>query len=493
MEYSNYQSDVFGFVQVGKGHGIIEAVAGSGKTTTIVKALEMTTGSALFLAFNKSISDELSKRIPSHASASTLHAAGNRMVRQSTPKVVTNNFKVDSIMDSYQPTATSKYMKKEERTKKLEVRKVIKSMVSLIKNTLIDYNDSEALYDLADYYGIELESQFIPYVKFVMEESNRISDTVIDFDDMIYLPIYRKVQPSFKYDWVFVDETQDLNKAQLELVLKLVKSTGRIIAVGDPSQSIYGFRGADVDAMTRMKEVLNATELPLSICYRCPTSHLDIARRFVPTIENAPNSKEGEVKHISEDTFVETLISENPEKTLVLSRTNASLVSYSLKLISQGHKAVIKGRDIGKELVSLVKKFDKAETIVDLQNYLLGWSQKEVEKLEQRHHESAIQGVMDKFDCIMNVIYTCETIEDVIEKLKNLFNDDSITGYVFSSIHRAKGLESETVYILNPDKLPLTFKGIKNWERVQEDNICYVAYTRAKDRLVFVKSNQTKS
>ena len=487
MEYSSYQNKVFDFIKEGQGHGIIEAVAGSGKTTTIVEALKLTTGSALFLAFNKAIAIELGKKIPAHAQASTLHSAGYKMVRQSSPKAETVNYKIDNIMDSYQPTATSKYMKADERSAKMETRKIVKQIVSLVKNTLIDYNDAEALYDLADYYGVELEAHHLPYVKYVMEESNRISDMVIDFDDMIYLPIYRKVQPSQKYDWIMVDETQDLNKAQLELVLKLIKSTGRIIVVGDSRQSIYGFRGADVDAMTRIKDVLKATELPLSICYRCPSSHLDLARMIVPSIENSPTAKVGEVIDIKEDMFYASLTTENPSSTLVLSRTNASLVSYALRLISNGQKAIIKGRDIGKGLVSLVKKFPKAETIADLQNYLNGWKRLETEKLERRHHEAGIQGVEDKHSCLSNVMDSCETIAEVITKLENLFSDDSVSGYIFSSIHRAKGLESETVYILNPSKLPLKYKNMKLWEVEQEQNICYVAYTRSKNRLVFVR------
>ena len=484
---SKYQSKVFEFVKEGQGHGIIEACAGSGKTFTIVEALKLTTGSALFLAFNKAIATELSKKIPSHAQASTLHSAGYKMVKQSSPKAETVNYKIDNIMDTYQPCATSKWMKADERSLKMEVRKIVKQMVSLVKNSLIDYNDSDALYDLADYYGIELEAHHLPYVKYVMEESNRISDLVIDFDDMIYLPVFRKVQPNMRYDWIMVDETQDLNKAQLELVLKLIKPvTGRIIVVGDSKQSIYGFRGADVGAMARIKEVLNATELPLSICYRCPTSHLDLARMIVPSIENSPDAKVGEVLDIKEGAFFDTLTAEDASKTLVLSRTNASLVSYALRLISNGQKAVIKGRDIGKGLVSLVKKFPKAETLYDLLNYLNGWKIKEIEKFERRHHEAGIQAVEDKHACLLNVMDSCDTIQEVINKLENLFSDDSVAGYVFSSVHRAKGLEAETVYILNPEKLPLVWKNQKAWEAEQEMNIRYVAVTRSKNKMVFV-------
>jgi DNA helicase-2/ATP-dependent DNA helicase PcrA len=492
MKFSTYQNKVFEFVRTGKGHGIIEAVAGSGKTFTIVEAMKMIEGSALFLAFNKSIAENLQKKMPA-AQCRTLHSKGFELISSLNPDLIVDSYKIDTLMDRYQPLATSKYMKASERSLILEARQIVKKMVSLIKNTLIDYNNSEEVYALADYYNIDVESNHLPYITYLMNESNRLSDIVIDFDDMIYLPIYKKITASKTFDWVMVDETQDLNKAQLELVLKLVTPiTGRIICVGDSRQSIYGFRGADVGAMARIKDVLSAYELPLSICYRCPSSHLDLARTIVPSIENAPEAKLGEVAEIKEENFVDTLTSEIPAETLVLSRTNASLVSYALKMIAQGKKAIIKGRDIGKGLVTLVKKYNKAETLEDLQNFLTGWRIKEIEKLERRHHKAAIQGVNDKYDCLMNVIASCDTIPEVLNKLENLFNDNSVDGYVFSSVHRAKGLEAETVYILNPEKLPLIWKDQQAWEYEQEMNIKYVAYTRSKNKLVFVNSSSKK-
>lgn len=489
MEYSKYQQNVFTFIKESTGHAVIEACAGSGKTFTIIEALKLTTGDALFLAFNKAIADELSKRIPSHARASTLHSAGFKMIMQSSKPYV-ETYKLDKIMDTYQPLMTSKYMKAYERTERLEDRKIVKQIISLVKNTLIDYNSPTELFALADYYNIEMEYKHIPYIKYVLEESNRLADVVIDYDDMIYLPVFKKIQPNMKYDWIMVDETQDLNKAQLELVLKLIKSTGRIIVVGDSSQSIYGFRGADVGAMQRIKEVLNATELPLSICYRCPTSHLDMAREIVPSIENSPSAIEGIIENIKEKDFYSTLTSEDPSQTLVLSRTNASLISYALRLIANGQKAVIRGRDIGKGLVALVRKFKKAETLGDLQNYLDGWRLSETQKLEDRHHISGIQAVEDKHACLMSVINSSESIQDVCNKLENLFADNSNVGWNFSSTHRAKGLEAKNVYVLNPEQFPLKWKNMADWECQQEQNIKYVMLTRSSYKLVFVESEK---
>ncbi len=71
-----------------------------------------------------------------------------------------------------------------------------------------------------------------------------------------------------------VDEAQDLNTCQTEIAIKLGKK-GRILGVGDPKQSVYGFAGADCNSYENFRTRINAIELPLSIRYRCPWSHIN--------------------------------------------------------------------------------------------------------------------------------------------------------------------------------------------------------------------------
>lgn len=492
---SKFQTNIFEAVSTTNSNLIIEACAGSGKTTTILECLKLVKGSTLFLAFNKAIAEELQSKVPSHVTCKTLSAQGYALLRESTGmRFTVDGYKIKNIMDSYIPLQFHKTLRGEAYDAVKTARASVEKMVDLIKGTLIDYTNVEAVMGLADYYGVEILPAYLPYIKYVVEESNRIAENrgCIDFNDMVYLPVIRKYTPRTSIETIFVDETQDLNRSQVELLLKLVSKNGRIICVGDSKQSIYGFRGADVNAMASVKEILNAVELPLSVCYRCPSSHIALAKSIVPQIEAREGAPEGEVLNIDEKNFFDTLIGEDASKTLVLSRTNSSLVSYALKLIAGGQKATIKGRDIGAGLISLVKKFKKAETISDLQNYLDGWRIKEIENLTRRKHDGAIQGIEDKYECLYNVMDNCETIADVIKKLEGLFSKENevVAGWTFSSVHRAKGLQAETVYILNPEKLPLRWKGQQLWEVEQEQNIRYVALTRSKNKLIFVNSKK---
>jgi len=91
VEFSQYQAAIFTWVREhldAPGALIVEAVAGSGKTTTIVKAAELipTDHKAAFLAFNKSIATELGNRLPAHVEAKTLNALGFAVCRARLPK-----------------------------------------------------------------------------------------------------------------------------------------------------------------------------------------------------------------------------------------------------------------------------------------------------------------------------------------------------------------------------------------------------------------------
>ena len=94
---SIYQEAVFNFIQNEAGSAVVQAVAGSGKTTTIVQALKLIpqNESILMLAFNKSIAEELSSRVPSHVVVSTFHSCAFRAYSSSASgKVMVDDSKI---------------------------------------------------------------------------------------------------------------------------------------------------------------------------------------------------------------------------------------------------------------------------------------------------------------------------------------------------------------------------------------------------------------
>jgi hypothetical protein len=440
---SKYQQAVFDFVQHGSGHGVIEAVAGSGKTTTIVKALEYTPvgDSVAFVAFNKHIADELKKVAPSHVAVSTLHSLGYSNLREQLGHVRVDQDKLDNILaelsDRYEDLYIGRDIPQRQRAEAYQLRSLLKKVVALAKATLWAVDDAcdveESIQQLCDRYGIDLNgsSAIIAILLPIVLKRCKADSKTVDYDDMIWLPVELAL-PLKKFDWVFVDETQDLNASQLEFVLRSVKPTGRIIAVGDRWQSLYGFRGADTEAIPRMISKLNATILPLSISYRCPTSHIEQAKFLVEAIEAREGAEPGIFSVIKYDYAVSILTAGD----MIICRTNAPLIPIAFHLVRLGIKAMVRGRDIGQGLVTLVRRF-KADSIRDFVVMLEEYKEKEIERLGRRKNsEMAIESVQDKCETLQAIAASCDSMEEVEHKIESIFSDDNAS-VTLSKIGRA--------------------------------------------------------
>ncbi len=475
---SKYQTAIYDFVGSGTGNAVIEATAGSGKTTTIVDSLKLAHGRILFCAFNRHIVDTLKQRVPEGVEVATLHSIGLRSLSTGISRPKLNEQKVEQIIQAFY----SYYDRRAQRAITSSGAKVI----SLVRATLTDYNSRSALNDLINHYGLDLDSyenDLLADLPKLMAKVNESPE--IDFDDMIYRAATDNSSSISRYDFVFVDELQDLNAAQLRL-LELLSGNGRVIAVGDRSQSIYGWMGADYEAVPRTIKRLNAKTLPLSITYRCPISHVHLAQTIVPQIEAWDQAQEGEIKSVSPMHLHQYL---HPG-VLVLCRTNAPLVSGAFSLLQQNIPAMIRGRDIGLSLISLVNKLWNGEAMNSFLANVYEYQGKELARMEARNAtESQIQAFKDKIDTLNVLSMNSDTVEDLLDRTQKLFRDDDDRHYVvFSTVHRAKGLEADEVYILKPELMPMRTK--QSWEAQQEQNIMYVSYTRSKRLLGFIEGDR---
>lgn len=481
--FSSFQQAIFSFL-AGSGNLIIQAVAGSGKTFTLLECMKRLSGGSIFVAFNKSIADELAGKVPSHVTAKTIHALGLSVLRQSFGYVKVKGNKIDTLMWGIPALCFDKKSTlPKEKAVVYENRRIIKGMISICKATLTDYTSQSAVAEICDQYNIDFKPEIFGLFKSIFEKS--ITQTkVIDFDDMIYFPVAFNLKMPW-YENVLIDECQDLNKAQIEFCLRLIKpKTGRAIAVGDSNQSIYGFRGADKLAMERIKNALNATELPLSVCYRCPTSHVKLAQEIVPHIEAAQGAVKGEINNIDISKYLDNV----SPGDLTLCRVNAKLTSAALKLIAKGKQAVIRGGDLGKYLVDIVKSFNGLANMQEYFDAVDKWENKQCEMLEARRAPaSTVSMFHDKADTLRVIGEACTSPSQVIEKIQSIF-DDKGKGIILSTIHKAKGNQAKNIYIFNPELLPLVHKNQTEWEKEQEYNIKYVALTRATNTLNFVNS-----
>jgi len=482
INWSVYQTAIFEEIENGTGNLVIEAVAGSGKTTTIVHGLEYTPKDAevAFVAFNSHIAKELARRAPGHVEVSTLHSLGLSNIRNAFGSVKVEPNKVRDMVRDYAERQSS--IDRYENVM-LNQSGIVK-LISLVKGTMSGDSD-EDLMGIAFNYNIELndaEGVVFEAVRHILVQS-RAETKMVDFDDMVDFCATGRVGCK-QFDILFGDEVQDWNAAQIEMALRSVKSGGRIIGVGDRWQSIYGFRGADINAIPGLIEATGAKVLPLSITYRCPTSHVELAKTLVPHIEAREGAPEGTVATVSEYDFTQKV----EQGDLVLCRCNAPLVKPAFDLIRQGKKAVILGRDIGKNLLQLVYKVQrkyKVHNLGDTLEKLSVYVRVEVSKLLKRDAEIRAENLMDKADTIYALSEGCETVRELESKVRKVFSDEH-AGVTFSSVHKTKGGQAKVVWILQPGLMPHP-KASRPQDLQQERNIQYVAYTRSMSELYFVK------
>lgn len=485
---SKYQQAIFDFVKSGTGHGLINAVAGSGKTTTIVKALQFITHilRVIFLAFNRSIAVELGSRVPPNVQASTLNSFGwsicqkNAGIRVNLDKDKTTKILQHRVLNMADNRQKEIYF---------SVRGPIRRLISLAKANLMYQPTQDQWIGLADKFQIDLgDRKNMENVLALVDQTYAMvkDDTAtMDFDDQLFMPVYKN-WPVSTHGFIFVDECQDLNPCQVELVLRASR-TGRVVCVGDPNQSIYGFRGADSEAVPNLIKALNAKELFLSVCYRCSKAVIEEAKVLVPRIEAAPNAPQGSVNNMLDSEMVKVA----KPGDFILCRTTAPLVITCFKFLRSGVKAFVKGRDLGANIIALLEKLaKKAKTkdAIELSEIISHHRDVTVANLMAQEKEDEAIVVQDQCDTILVFLEDAKTIDEAKAKIESMFTDEE-NGICLSTVHKAKGLESERVFILRPELMPHPCAKTA-WAIQQEMNIKYVAITRAKLDLYWVDEDR---
>lgn len=485
---SPQQAAIFNWISNGSGSAVIEAVAGAGKTTTLVEGLRRTTGTVGFCAFNKAIADEIADRVAplglgTRIKTSTLHSFGNSALRSAFPKTKLDRRKL-SILS-------------EQLFEKPWGRQFAATAASMAKQVgigvICPIDDIREWMHMIDHYSLQdslprfvkLEDGIKDAIK-LLKASNRNCSKMIDFDDMVYIPVLQKLRVK-QYDWVFVDEAQDTNLVRRELVKLMLAPNGRLVAVGDSHQAIYGFTGADCESMENIRKEFNATTLPLTITYRCPKSVVNVAHQWVDHIEAAETAPEGTVDSMP----LETLLKEsafNPEDA-ILCRLTKPLVSLAFTLINQGTPCKVEGRDIGQGLKKLIKKW-KVESVKELYREVDRWCTKELANAMEHDSGARCENIEDKAATIKVLADQCDpedSIEVIYELIDKLFGETNGRKILtLATIHRSKGREWDRVFVLGMDRFSPCKWARKPWEFVQEDNLCYVQVTRAKKHLTFI-------
>lgn len=481
MNWSNRQLAIFDAYEQTRKNIAISATAGAGKSQTIIECCKRTSPGkkVLFMAFNKSIAEELKLKVPENIEVNTFHSKGL--------KVLFYNFSFKMKLSEnkcFQLAREVLDIKEIPYKQQMRYLFELQDIWNAIRmNLLVDYERD------IPYICIEKDIEFrdrmiqdIQKIEFEWSKSalkiNGNKEFQMDFTDMLWLPYTLLNDENFpKYDVVFLDEVQDQNTLQRELTQQFVKPKfGRLISVGDEKQCIYQFSGSSISNFRLLQNLPNTVVLPLDVTYRCAKRIVEEAKTvFSNGIEYAPNATEGLVRDGD--------VTEAKDGDFVLCRNNLPLIEVFVILLEKGRKATIKGKDFGEALCAILDKIEKIEDLEKLK-------EEKIQKIMEKgvSYQVALQNptylnLVEKCSILIQLYRIWNNINELEAHIKQIYTED-IEGVVLSTIHKSKGLEANRVFFLNSNLIPSSH-AITQDALYSEMCLKFVAITRAKKELIY--------
>lgn len=495
-EPSKYQIAIFDFVVHGCGNGVIRARAGSGKTASLIGAMKLVPANkkCIFLAFNKSVKEEIEKKLVGYdnCTVKTLHGLGYSMI--------SNYIKDKPNVDEFKYNSFLRHNLNELSTAKIKDKKKITeycdNIIQLLEFSRMNLaQSSREIANIASEYSISHDNDEVDVVIKLMKWGKKHLNSV-DFTDLVWLPYELDIPPKQnKYDWIFNDEAQDYSVAYVKLFMRCFKRGTRFVSCGDEFQSINQFAGASEQAFNTMTNMANTQVFDLPMSYRCDQEIIKEANRFVKDIIPRDDAGLGIIKHDSR-------LAEIKDDDLVLSRTNGALIKLYTKLIKLGKACYIKGSDDDKnKLLGVIERFRVGEELgkqfecdglfprlyddmISERNKLVDGGMDVIDAINTQ----SVQSRYDTISSLTTIAAGCNNVTELINRINKIYSRSN-TGICLSTIHKAKGLEANNVHIICRSVMPQKYAKTKS-EIQQERNLIYVAITRAKHKLCYVSEKE---
>lgn len=424
-----------------------------------------------FFAHNNSTKDNLKHRLPPKTKVQTFHGAGMSAVMARYRYQRLNSGRSEQLISDI----TGKLlrdMKSDEKFFWLGIKKY----VHYLKLENLEPNQPSLDY-------IRLKYPDMAIYKFPsdwLERSTRLLDKAsvingsMEFVDMLWMGLKAVRRPI--YHLGFVDESQDISNCAYQLITRLCE---HVVFCGDKNQAINAFAGASEEMYDTINGVSDAV-LPLKMTLRCPPFICDMANAIRPDgIIKGPNTEDGIHETIDYNSLPEKLNAVTPKKTLIVSRTNAAVIGCAMLL----HRCNIPCQIVDKDLADEVRFFFQSFHTHDLRKLRDGIDAYEARGTKSKNLLWA-QMCSDKADYARELLSNVSTWDQLLELIKETFEKHP-DGYKLSSIHKAKGLEAENIFILNPP-VELGIAMSHPIAAIQEVNLHFVAITRSSKNLYWV-------
>lgn len=464
MKPTDEQVHILDLVRTTDDNLMLNALAGCGKTSTL-ELIERATKvkPILYLVFNKRNKEEAEGKMLSTTTVRTFNGIGHRIWDKVCGGVTLNPKKSHEILrqiisEAPKPAQQELWASYWQVIGGVAMAKAIGYIPSGKFPTARRLCDRT---ELCRHLEEEPDDLTLDLIDAVLLTSIKASYAgSIDYNDQIYMPaLFGGTFP--KFPLVFVDEYQDLNPVNHAMLDKLTKH--RLVGVGDPWQNIYGFRGAKQGGMEEAKQKFSMTSCDLSVSFRCPKAVVESARWRVPHFKWIKPG--GHVEHL---TTVDAInLSDN---AAIICRNNAPLFGLGVNLLGSGRPVTIAGSDIGPRLIAIMRKLGSEDASRDeVLSLIEDWRAEKIAKESTTANDLA--------DCMKVFAGFGSTLSKAIAVAEHLFAQRG--GLQLLTGHKAKGLEYDTVYLLDPWLIR---------EDEQDLNLRYVMQTRSASHLYEVDS-----
>ena len=326
---SEYQEKIFDWVQHGNGNALIQARSGSGKTTTAVASMKLIpkTEKCLFIAFNKTIADELNNRLKTrpNCTARTTHSLGYLMIKR--------NFGPDVELDEYKyrnyvkTNITELTTTRGEIKTRQQIEEYIDNITSLIDYARFNLAQSEREIDrIAQKYNIPVSFDECVVTQKCLEWGKENVETV-DYTDMIWLPVELSLKPTgLTYDWVYIDEAQDFMPLQHRIIRSLYPKANFTILTDSAQAIVPAINSTDT---AEIAEIYSAQTMTLNKSYRSTKEISEFSRGLLGEADYETFDRSGEPPEIvelksgNEYDYIKDFVKKSEGTTCIITKTTA--------------------------------------------------------------------------------------------------------------------------------------------------------------------------
>ena len=426
-----------------------------------------------FFAHNNTTKDDLVRHLPPKTPVYTFHGAGMAAIIRRYRYQKLDNYRSEKLISDI----TGKFLRDMSPSEKFNWLG-IKRLVHYFKLENFEPTPENYSYCRTKYPALSVFNFPDDWQKRCQQLMERaaIPNGSVEFVDMLWMGSQCVVSPL--YDVGFVDESQDISNCAYNLVTRLCRN---VVFCGDKNQCINAFAGASEEMYDKIESVSDAV-LPLKMSLRNPPFICDMANHIRPGgIIQGPNKGPGSQATIDYESLPGELAALSPKDCLLISRTNAALISCAIKLHKLGVPCQIVDKDLADEVKYFFKGFNTT-SLPKLHDRIDAYQN----KYKHSKNEMWKQMVADKASYARELLDASKNWSDLMELIEVTFSAKPHS-YKLSSIHKAKGLEAPNIFILNPPiELPIAMQHPIGKE--QETNLAFVAVTRCAMNLFWVTS-----